>query len=275
MDGQYYASITLQRLIASNCQNPPLNPVDNAQPKDRQAGTDMINKISRKNISRIVSIVEWLKFQTNRILILYCKMILANKAKSVGKDVEFRAHWHHFASPPIFVGNGDIEIGDNVIFFGTTHFACGKQYNPDCTIKIGNHVLLSNNVSIRCLKGVEIGDRCIIASGVRIFDQNGHPLSPELRRLGWDGGAFVPDEEIKPIVIEENVWIGENAQIHPGVRIGKNSIISAGSSVTKNVPPNVIVMGSPARVCFWLDRDTKGTANKDEEASSPPGSSAQ
>lgn len=212
---------------------------------------------SPKTIARTIRIADWLKSVANRFLVRYSTIILAGKVKYLGANVRFESYWNHLVVPPNILGDGNIVIGEDVTFWGRALFISSKKHSDDCTIKIGNETEIGDNVSFRAYLGIDIGNKCLIASGVRIFDFNGHPISPQLREVGWRRGAFIPREEIKPVVIEDNVWIGENAIIQPGVRIGKNSIVSANSTVTKDVPPNVIVMGVPARVCFWLDKTSE------------------
>ena len=89
----------------------------------------------------------------------------------------------------------------------------------DTDIYIGNNVLIGPNVTI---------------------DAGTHPIHPELRRKVAQFNLSV--------VIENNVWIGAGVIILPGVRIGKNSVIGAGSVVTKDIPSNVVALGSPCRV---------------------------
>jgi acetyltransferase-like isoleucine patch superfamily enzyme len=60
-------------------------------------------------------------------------------------------------------------------------------------------------------------------------------------------GSPTADEEVKPVVIEDNVWIGRAAIIMPGVTIGEGSIVAAGAVVMSDVPPNTLVLGNPAR----------------------------
>lgn len=72
-----------------------------------------------------------------------------------------------------------------------------------------------------------------------------HPLSPELRLKKAQFNL--------PIVIEKNVWIGAGAIILPGVTIGENSVIGAGSIVTKNIPKNMLAYGSPCKVIRGID----------------------
>jgi maltose O-acetyltransferase len=72
-----------------------------------------------------------------------------------------------------------------------------------------------------------------------------HPLDPQQRRDKL--------ESAKPITIEDNVWIGGGAIVLPGVTVGKNSVVGAGAVVTRDVPPNTVAVGNPARVIRHLD----------------------
>lgn len=102
---------------------------------------------------------------------------------------------------------------------------------------IGKHVFINMNCSFQDQGGIYIGDRTQIGHNVVIATIN-HPLEPEKRK-----GIFP-----KKVVIGENVWIGANVTILPGVTIGDNSIIGANSLVNKDVPANVVVVGSPAKI---------------------------
>jgi maltose O-acetyltransferase len=115
-------------------------------------------------------------------------------------------------------------------------------------VEIGDRVRIGANCSIRAAKKVTIGRDCLIAPWVRIADYNGHPLRPGLKRAG----APTPPDEVEPVTVGDNVWIGENAFIQKGVRIGNDSIVGANSVVTKDVPVGTIVMGNPARVALRL-----------------------
>jgi acetyltransferase-like isoleucine patch superfamily enzyme len=94
----------------------------------------------------------------------------------------------------------------------------------------------------------------LIAANCQIFDGNGHDISfPDVgNRINTTGAS-------KPIVIEDNVWIGANSIILPGVTIGRGSVISANSVVTKDVPPMVIAGGNPAIIikdCSAIDNQS-------------------
>jgi len=105
-------------------------------------------------------------------------------------------------------------------------------------ICIGHNVFINQNCTFYDLGGLYIGDDVMIGPNVSIIT-TGHPLEPSQRRKVTIG---------KPIVIERNVWIAAGATIIGGVTIGENSVVAAGAVVTRDVPPNTLVGGNPARV---------------------------
>lgn len=105
-------------------------------------------------------------------------------------------------------------------------------------IRVGHNVFVNQNCTFYDLGGLDIADDVIIGPNVSIITAS-HPLEPSHRRAATIG---------KPIVIERNVWIAAGATIVGGVTIGENSVVAAGSVVTKYVPPNTLVGGNPARV---------------------------
>jgi acetyltransferase-like isoleucine patch superfamily enzyme len=105
-------------------------------------------------------------------------------------------------------------------------------------IRVGRNVFINQNCTLYDLGGIDIADDVMIGPNVSIIT-SGHPLEPSQRR------AFVV---AKPIVIERSVWIAAGATIIGGVTVGENSVVAAGSVVTRDVPPNTLVGGNPARV---------------------------
>jgi maltose O-acetyltransferase len=92
---------------------------------------------------------------------------------------------------------------------------------------------------------VRIGDHVMIGPAVQIYTP-AHDLQAETRIQGW--------EVAKRIVIEDNVWIGGGAILLPGVTIGRNAVVGAGSVVTRDVPANTVVAGNPARMIREIDQ---------------------
>jgi lipopolysaccharide O-acetyltransferase len=114
-------------------------------------------------------------------------------------------------------------------------------------IEIGDHVQLNDYVHITAVDYVHIGNHVLIASKVFISDHNHGKYSGE----GQDSPLISPEARAlcsSPVVIEDNVWIGEFVSILPGVRIGEGSIIGTMSVVTRDVPPFSMAVGSPAKV---------------------------
>lgn len=105
-------------------------------------------------------------------------------------------------------------------------------------IRVGRNVFVNQNCTFYDLGGLDIGDDVMIGPNVSLIT-SGHPIEPSERRA-----AVIA----KPIVIERNVWIAAGVTIIGGVTVGENSVVAAGSVVTKDVPPNTLAGGNPARV---------------------------
>jgi len=119
----------------------------------------------------------------------------------------------------------------------------GKKFNPQ--IIIGNNVIINFDCHIGCVCNVKIGDNVLIAGKVYITDHSHGDTSPESLKQPPASREIISKG---PVIIENNVWIGECVSILPNVKIGENSIIGANSVVTKDVPPNTVVAGVPARI---------------------------
>jgi acetyltransferase-like isoleucine patch superfamily enzyme len=105
-----------------------------------------------------------------------------------------------------------------------------------------------------CELEIRVGNYVVIGWNTSVTDTDFHPLSPAERiadaiacsPLGQ--GRPRPDVLKKPVIIEDNVWIGPNATILKGVCIGAGAFVEAGSLVTRDVPPRARVLGNPAQV---------------------------
>lgn len=125
------------------------------------------------------------------------------------------------------------DIGENYVI--EQPFFCDYGYR----IKIGKNFYSNHNLCILDAGHVEIGDNVFIGPNVGIYTSS-HPLEVELRNKGL--------ETAEKIVIGNNVWIGGNVVILPGVTIGDNVTIGAGSVVTKDIPNDSLAYGNPCRV---------------------------
>ena len=114
-----------------------------------------------------------------------------------------------------------------------------------CNTNLGDHVFLSSLCTILDNNEVRIGCHVMIGPVVQIYTA-AHPLQSEPRIRGW--------EVAKPIVIEDNAWIGGGAILLPGIMIGRNAVVGAGAVVSRSVPANTVVVGNPARVVREIEQ---------------------
>ncbi|WP_426451460.1 acyltransferase [Paenibacillus sp. S-38] len=131
---------------------------------------------------------------------------------------------------------GELKIGRNLSIIAKP-WPVQLTVVEGAKLTIGDNVLINAGVGIASNLEVEIGNDVKIGPRTSIFDSQYHPLDSS------DAGDLR-----RRIVIEDNVWIGTGCLILPGVRIGRNSVVAAGSTVTRDVPENVVVAGSPAKV---------------------------
>jgi len=143
-----------------------------------------------------------------------------------------------------------VVIGANVTLNSRNRGYHTNMHSPVKLVadRVGAQIIIGDRTRIHgtCIhayKSVTVGRNCLIAANTQIFDGSGHDLSLDdpSHRIHTVGGAA-------PIVIEDDVWIGANCIILPGVHIGEGSVIAAGSVVTKNIPRLVLAGGNPARV---------------------------
>jgi acetyltransferase-like isoleucine patch superfamily enzyme len=125
------------------------------------------------------------------------------------------------------------KTGENINIEAPFHCDYGKN------IEVGENFFANYNCTILDVGKVIIGDNVQFAPNVAIYTA-GHPIHPESRNSGYEYGIG--------ITIGNNVWLGGNVVVNPGVHIGNNVVIGAGSVVTKDIPDNVIAVGSPCRV---------------------------
>jgi acetyltransferase-like isoleucine patch superfamily enzyme len=149
---------------------------------------------------------------------------------------------------PYMTGSGRIVIGSRVRFGGKPSFGFSNRVHAAPEVRIGDHTFIGHLVSFNAADSIRIGNHCLLAEGVRLSDFDGHPVDWARRRAGEP----TPPEAIHPIEIGDDVWVGVNCIILKGVTIGSRSVIAAGSVVSRDVPPDVVVAGIPARVVKHL-----------------------
>jgi acetyltransferase-like isoleucine patch superfamily enzyme len=155
---------------------------------------------------------------------------------------------HYYATSEV-----GLRVGSHV-----TIWRASLAADEHACIEIGDYSYLAN-ASLVCTERITIGARVLIAGGVTIADSDFHPITPAARLADTVALSPVGDRkrrptvEARPVVIEDDVWIGYNATILKGVRIGAGAIIAPGALVLRDVPPGVEVAGNPARVLRELE----------------------
>lgn len=168
------------------------------------------------------------------------------------QGIKYGRKCRFFGLPVIVKKNGGkIEIGDELVLASGFLSNMVGMYQRSIIlardggkVKIGNRVSMSG-VTVYAFKNIQIGDDTSIGANTKIFDSDFHPMDPTYRLANAD------DKEhtlMKETVIGKNVFIGCNAIILKGVNIGDNSVIGAGSVVSRDVPANCVAAGNPARV---------------------------
>ena len=169
--------------------------------------------------------------------VFFCEPFFKSYCTKYGRNLHTGVFFHWVQ------GHGELIVGDDVTIDGKCSFTFAARYSDRPSLTIGDNTIIGYGCTIVIGKQVSIGKHCLIAINTRISDSPGHPADPVARRAGLPPGS----EEVKPVIIRDNVWIGERAIIMPGVTIGENSIVATGAVVITDVPPHTLVVGNPAR----------------------------
>ncbi len=153
-------------------------------------------------------------------------------------------------SSAIDIGEHSIVSGELLVFRHGGH------------IKIGAWCYVGEGSRIWSAKSIQCGDRVLISHNVNIFDSLTHPINKDerhrqFREIVATGHPDNIDLGERPVVIEDDVWIGAGAFVMRGVRIGQGAVIAAGAVVTRDVPGYTIVGGNPATVIRELSLDER------------------
>lgn len=144
---------------------------------------------------------------------------------------------------PWVAGHARIYIGDDVNIFGKVSVFSGRIFEEPRLI-IGDRVDIGHNVGFVVNKEIVIEDDVNVASGVRMMDTDSHPRDTADRIADLPP----PADEVKPVRICRNAWIGQNTFILKGVTIGEGAVIGVNSVVVTDIPAYTVAMGNPARV---------------------------
>lgn len=160
------------------------------------------------------------------------KLCKGNKVKRKVDSCKGRLSAH--GKTVVIKQNGEIHFGKHIQLYPNVKLSvCGTE-KKKAILCIGNNVAIGDRTEIHAGNLVEIGDNTLISWDCCIIDRDYHKLNNE--------------ENLVPIKIGQNVWIGCRALILKGVTIGDGAVIAAGAVVTKDVPPRTMVAGNPAKI---------------------------
>jgi acetyltransferase-like isoleucine patch superfamily enzyme len=157
--------------------------------------------------------------------------------------------WYQFDSKELFIVERKVQVlkwkGGHLEVGRGARLAMGSKIHCGGYLSIGPRVIIGPNTILLCNTRMRIGARCMISWNCSIFDSIGHRM--------WLQSQDEAEIEA-PITIGDDVWIGPYSIIMKGVTIGDNCIIGAGSVIRRDVPPNSLAYGNPARVAGKVDR---------------------
>jgi maltose O-acetyltransferase len=160
--------------------------------------------------------------------------------------------------------NPGLILGDACGAYDRTTFVVG----PSGYITVGSYTCL-NGTYLVCNDCITIGAHCLLAWGVVLTDtwvELGAPVA--VRRALLSAGAADPVRRLppmgtpRPITLEDNVWVGFDAAILPGVTLGRGCVVGCKTIVTKDVPPYAVIVGNPARILRFLEPDDTDAVRK-------------
>lgn len=185
----------------------------------------------------------WLKKWFGRLERWYSEHFVAPQFESLGHGHTLMKPWN------IRIHGQHIRIGKFLHVISDSHrkvsFSSWNFGDHQGHITLGDHVLVCPGCRFDSASSITIGDNCMFAAGAYITDADWHDVYDRTETVG----------QTKPVVLEDNVWIGDGATVCKGVTIGENSVIGAGSLVASDIPANVIAAGNPATVIKPLDPD--------------------
>ena len=185
----------------------------------------------------------WLKRWFGKFEGWYSSHFVAPGFESLGSDSALMKPWN------VRLHGQHIRAGNFLHIIGDRHrkvsFSSWTFEEHQGHITLGDYVLVCPGCRLDSASSITIGDNCMLAAGVYITDADWHDIYDRTRIVGIS----------KPVVLEDNVWIGDGSIICKGVTLGKNSVIGAGSVVASDIPENVIAVGNPATVIRPLDTE--------------------
>jgi acetyltransferase-like isoleucine patch superfamily enzyme len=217
-------------------------------------------------INKLIEIVKFLYFTIKNDLYIYLTTFLS--------QISCRLNSITYGRNLLFIGlpliykhkEASILLGDNVVLCSNTRFNLAginhrvilAAVKENSKISIGNYTGISGAV-IHARNSIQIGNYVSIGANAKIFDHDFHSPDYLVRRVDLEKRTVDLQKGTitKPVIIEDDVWIGAHSIILKGVKIGRAAIIGAGSVVTRDIPPFTIWAGNPAKFIKEIDRNAE------------------
>lgn len=181
----------------------------------------------------------------------YANHFIRPQFDHLGRGCSFMKPWH------VEVFGGPVSLGNYATVIATpdrkVRLTVWSDLRGGGKIEIGSYALICPGVRISAASQILIGGSCMLAQGVFITDSDWHDVYDRSMAIGNSA----------PVMIGNNVWIGDGAIVCKGVKIGENSIIGAGAVVVRDIPPNAVAAGNPAAVLKYLDPGRPMTTRAD------------
>ena len=168
--------------------------------------------------------------------LFYFSPLFRSKCASVGRNLRLERLPH-------ISGHTIITIGDDVWISGALDIASGRTLDKP-ELVIGNRVFIGHRTVLDVSRQIVIEDGVLIAQGCYIADSDGHPKNRDQRIRG----EVPSSDEIRPVRICRDAWLGRGCVVVKGITIGEGAIVGAGSIVSRDVPPFSVAAGNPARI---------------------------
>lgn len=187
---------------------------------------------------RAMAMLDWWSYEVHERLavIFYRYPVTQTLCQEIGPGLEMEKIPSISPGVQVFIGS-QVRLSGRIAIGGARIFE-----KP--TVRIGDRVFIGTNFTCSVAKEIVIEDDVLISSDCVISDYSGHPTDPAARVAGVQQDP----NDVRPVRICRNAWVGRRVIILPGVTIGEGAIVGAGSVVTKDVPPYQLCAGNPGRI---------------------------
>jgi acetyltransferase-like isoleucine patch superfamily enzyme len=179
----------------------------------------------------------WIAYPRVRLVLAFHGILWQPSWRFYGTPIVQRHRYSHMTFGPGLQLRSSVRSNP----LGPSHPVILATWQAESRLEVGSNFAMTGG-ALAAAESISIGDNVALGADTTVVDTDFHPLDPALRRIQSNAG------KTSPVVIEDDVFVGMHCLILKGVRIGRGSVVGAGSVVTCDVPPGVVVAGNPAQV---------------------------